>query len=216
MKIYDGCLPSSFKMIVSGGSNTGKSTLINNIVLNRNGLLTKSFDRIIYLQGMETEASRRLQKLYGENMITFNGIPQQEILLPLCKVPEARTLLVVEDLEASAAESSLIAQIFRAYSHHWGFSVILSNQNFFNSGKERLGLIRNATHLVLFPNYLDKSVVSLIARKVHPENPKKLTELFEQVTSQPYGYLSIWGNCDKDLKFRTNITHQEQKVFSLE
>lgn len=215
MKVYDGCLPLNFKMLVSGSSSTGKSTFVSNILANDNGLMEFSFEKVVYLQGVETLASKALQSKYGKNMIAFKGIPKEDVLLPLCK-NEERTVLIIEDLDELAYESSLVSKIFKAYSHHLGFSVIMSTQNMFCAGKERLTLVRNATHLVLFPNYLDLTVVRLVAQRVHPENPKALVRLFDSLVSRPYGYLSVWGNCQKELRFRAKITDGPlQEVYTL-
>lgn len=213
MMLYNGCLPSCFRMIVSGSSATGKSTFVERLMLNENGIFESGFDRVIYLQGVETRSSKRLQERFGKRMITFNGIPPEQVLLPLCK---ERSLLVIEDLDQQACASPLISKIFTMFAHHYNFSLILSTQNIFCPGKERLTLVRNATHLVLFPNHLDFSVIRLVAQRVHPSDPKKVVELFGKLTEIPYGYLSIWGNCNPVLKFRSHLTDKVQRVYHLD
>ena len=214
MQLYDGALPSHFRMLVSGSSATGKSTLIHKILLNENGLMEKNFERVIYLQGMETQSSKCLQQAFNENMICFNNIPSQEVLLPLCK-SEKKTVLVIEDMDDQACSSPLIAKFFRVYSHHLQVSVIISTQNIFCAGKERLTLIRNSTHLVIFPNFLDMTVIRMIAQKIYPKNPKLVIGLFEEVTKNQFGYLSVWGNAHPALKFRSHITEPLQLIYTL-
>lgn len=212
--IYDGCLPRSFRMIVSGSSATGKSSFVHRLLVNANGLMERPFEKIIYLQGVQTKSGKALQKIFKNDMLIFNGIPTEQVLLPLCQTKK-KTALVIEDLDQDACSSPLIAKFFTAYAHHFDVSVILSTQNLFCPGKERLTLVRNATHLVLFPNFLDLSVVRMIAQRVHPEDPKKFVALFEKVTREPYGYLSVWGNCFHRLKFRSNITEPMQLVYEM-
>jgi len=214
MKTYDGCLPNLFRMLVSGSSGTGKSSLIYKILENSNGLMENKFERIIYLQGVETQASKNLKRIYKRNIVFFNDIPPEDTLVPLCKSTK-RTVLIIEDLDQKACSSPLIAKFFSVYSHHFDISIILSTQNIFCSGKERLTLVRNATHLILFPNYLDLSVIKMLAQKVHPQDPKKVVDLFNLLTTKKHGYLSIWGNCHPALKFRSNITEKIQTVYTL-
>jgi len=210
---YDGQLPENFRMIVTGSSSTGKSTFVRKILDNENGLLRASFERIIYLKGAESEACKSLQAKYGKDaFLVFNGIPEEDVLLPLCKAGK-RTVLIIEDLDDAACSSHLISQIFKAHSHHFGFCVIISMQNMFCPGRERLNLVRSASHLVLFQTFLDSTVIRTIAQRVFPSNPSALVNLFEQLTVKPHGYLSIWGNCDKVLKFRSHITEPIQKVY---
>lgn len=214
MILYDGCLSPGFRMIVSGSSATGKSTFIERLLTNTNGIMPSDFDRLIYLQGVETLASKRLREVYKDSMIVFNGIPPEQVLLPLCQAAE-RPLLVIEDLDQQACSSPLISKFFTVLAHHYNVSLILSTQNMFCPGKERLTLVRNATHLVLFPNYLDFTVVRMIAQRVHPTDPKKLIQLFDKLTKQPFGYLSIWGNCHPHLKFRSHVTEKVQNIYEL-
>lgn len=212
MNVFDGGLDPGFRMIISGSSATGKSTLVHNLLLNNNGLLSRPFQRIIYLRGVETKETRALQELYGDKMIVFDGIPSADVLVPLCKVgPD--TVLVIEDLDQEACSSTVVGKFFTAYAHHHGVSIILSTQNMFCPGRERLTLVRNATHLVLFPNYLDLSVIRTIAQRVYPQDPSFVVKLFEQLTREPFGYLSIWGNGHHKLKFRSHITGTVQKVY---
>lgn len=214
MKIYDGCLPSNFRMIVAGASSSGKSTLITKLLENKNGILDKDFERVVYLRGVPTKNEEVLKEKFGKGLLVFNGIPPKEVLLPLCSTG-VKTVLVIEDLDSEACSSPLISKIFTAYSHHNDFSVILSTQNIFRPGSERLTLIRNSTHVVLFPNNLDLTVVRYVAFRVYPENPKTVVRLFEKVTAEPYQYLSLWSGCPTELKFRSHITEEVQKVYDL-
>jgi len=211
---YNGCLPPLFRMIIAGSSGKGKTTLIRKIIENANGILEKDFTRIILLRGVETNNEQILRKKLGANLITFDGIPHENVILPLLKGHDTdTTLLLIEDLDADACNSNLISKIFTAYSHHLGFSVILSTQNIFRPGRERLTLFRNASHLVLFSSDLDESLIRLVAQKVHTKDPQKITSLFESLTNEIHGYLSIWTNCPKELKFRSNITGEVQHVY---
>ena len=215
MKVYDGCLPPVFRMILSGASSSGKSTLIVKILENVNGILGEDFEKVIYLKGVTTSNETDLKKKFGERLLTFNGIPKEEVLLPLCKTG-VRTVLVVEDLDDRACSSPLMSKFFTAYSHHFSCSVILSTQNLYRHGPERLTLFRNSTHIVLFPNNLDQTVIRLLAQKVHPRNPSSVVELFEKITKEPYTHLSFWSNCPPELKFRSHLTDVVQRVYELE
>jgi len=216
MKVYDGRLPPVFRMIVSGSSSTGKSHFICELLENENGILHSNFDRVVYLRGVPTSSEARLKQKFGSNLIVFDGIPSEDVLLPLCRPKDgANIILVLEDLDEQACQSPLISKFYTAYSHHLPCSVILSTQNFFRAGRERLSLVRNCTHLVLFPINLDETVIKLIAQKIHPRNPHALVELFEKVTAHPYSHLSIWANCPKELKFRSDITKSVQKIHTL-
>lgn len=215
MNTYDGCLPEVFRLLIAGASASGKSTLLCTLLENSNGILNKDFVRVIYLRGVETSNEGRLRDKFKEGLLVFDGIPPEEVLLPLCKTG-VKTVLIIEDLDAQACRSDLISKVFTAYSHHYQFSVILSTQNIFRDGKERLTLVRNTTHIVLFPNNLDQTVVRHLAQNIHPKNPRKVIDLFEEVTQQPYGHLSFWSFCPKELKFRSHLGDNVQRIYDLD
>lgn len=216
MSIYDGRFPPLFRMIVSGSSSTGKSHFICQLLENENGVLHSDFDQVVYLRGVPTESEIRLRKKFGRNLIVFDGIPSEDVLLPLCKGGEKKkVVLVLEDLDEEACQSPLISKFFTAYSHHLKCSLVMSTQNFFRAGKERLNLVRNCTHLILFPINLDETVIKLIAQKIHPNNPRAIIELFESVTAFPYSHLAIWANGPRELKFRSDTLRPVQKVYNV-
>lgn len=215
MKAYNGCLPPVFRMIISGASSSGKSTLLGDLLENRNGVLHSDFERVIYLRGVPTKNEDRLRAKFGRNLIVFDEIPAQETILPFCD-GRKRTVLVIEDLDEQACSSPLISKFFCAYSHHKSCSIVFTTQNFFRAGRERLTLVRNATHLVLFPNNLDESVIRVLAQKVHAKNPKALVNLFDSVTREPFAHLSLWSQCPKELKFRSHINRAFHKVYDIE
>jgi len=212
MRLWNGQLSSNFRMIICGASSSGKSELLVKLLENENGILTSDFSRVIYLRGVETRNEARLREKFGNDLLVFDGIPKEEVLLPLCR-SHKNTVLVMEDLEAEVANSELVAKIYSKYSHNYDFCVITTLQNVFRSGKERVNLLRNCTNIVCFPNNLDQSVIRLLAQRVYPQNPRQLVDLFDRVTSEPYAHLSFWANCAKELRFRSHIADRIQRVY---
>jgi hypothetical protein len=215
-KIYDGRLPKIFRMVISGSSSTGKSHFIGELLENQNGILHEDMDKIIYLRGVETEKEQRLKKEFGSRIIFYDGIPPEEILLKECEAKgNENHVLVIEDLDDEVSKSAVISKFFTAYSHHLKCSVIYTTQNFFKNGPERLSVMRNCTHLILFNINLDETVIRFIAQKIYPKNPKSLIELYEKVTGKEYQHLAIYTQCPKELKFRSETTKSVQKIYQL-
>jgi len=214
--LYNGQFPELFRLLICGSSGKGKSSLIQQIMLNKHGILNKNFERLIYLRGVETNQEGFFRSLFRNNMITFDDIPEEDELLPLLRNNDKTTLLLLEDLDVKAFNSPLISRIYKMLSHHWNFSVIVTTQNCFVPGKERLTLIRNSTHIIIFANDLDHSIVRNLASRLHPQKPKAFIKLFEYVTSkEPFSYISVWSNCEKELRYRSHITDPIQKVYLL-
>lgn len=211
-KIYDGTLSIPFRMVLSGSSGCGKSFLIHKLMINDNGLYPHQFDNIVYCYGVKTEAMKSLEKHFKEILNFHEGIPGD--LIGICSKGE-HNLCVLDDLDEESFSSKDIAMAFTRWSHHHNFSIILSTQNMFSNGTKRLTLIRNATHIVLFPNYLDQTVPRLLAQKIFPSNPQEFLKIYNKATSVPRGYLAVFGNGPRELQFRTDITCPVQRIFTV-
>lgn len=209
---YNGCLSKQYRCLISGSSSTGKSTLIQKLMINDNKLYPHDYDNIIYCHGVQTKALKSLQRYFGKVLQLFDHIPGN--LVELCGRKE-HNLLVLDDLDEAAFSNSDVASCFTKWSHHYNFNIILSTQNIFTHGSSRLTLLRNATHLILFPNYLDNTVPRLIAQKVLPGKTGVFLEIYQRAINNPYGYLAIFGTGPKILQFRTNISCPVQKIFVL-
>lgn len=212
-EIYDGCLSENFRCIISGSSGCGKSSLIQKIMINANGLYPHKFENIVYCYGVQTNELEQLKKYFKENIEFKDHIPQN--LLELC-TRKTHNLLVLDDLDDESFSSPLIAAAFTKWSHHGNFSLILSTQNIYSGGSKRITLMRNATHIILFPNYLDHTVPRLVGQRVLPGKLATFMAIFDYATKHPFGYLAIFGTGSKVIQFRTDITCPVQKVFLLE
>lgn len=211
-EVYNGCLSDQFRIIISGSSCTGKSSLIHKLMVNENKLYPHHFDNIVYCHGVETKALSDLKIYFGDKIQFWDHIPEN--LLELCS-RRSHNLLILDDLDEESFSNSLIGASFTRWSHHHNFSIIISTQNIFGNGTKRVTLLRNATHIILFPNYLDNTVPRLIAQKVLPGKTQTFMRIYEAATKNPFGYLAIFGNGPKILQFRTDITCPVQKIFLL-
>jgi GTPase SAR1 family protein len=209
-EIYDGTMSENFRCIVSGSSGCGKSTLIQKLMINQNGLYPHDFDNIVYCYGVKTKDLKILEEHFGEVIQFFDHIPDN--LIEVCSKGK-HNLCILEDLDEESFSSPQIALAFTRWSHHHQFCLLLSTQNLFSSGSKRLTLMRNATHVILFPNYLDHSVPRLLAQRILPTKPQIFLQIYDHATRQPYGYLAIFGTGPRTLQFRSEITCPTQKVF---
>jgi len=76
-----------------------------------------------------------------------------------------------------------------------------------NQGDDTVGVVSKTPDCSTLPD------VPPYLNPPYPKNPFALVDLFEMVTSKPYSHLSIWANCPKELKFRSDITKSVQKVY---
>jgi len=212
-EIYDGTLPADARILVSGSSGCGKTSLLHQLLINRNGLFPHQFDNIVYCYGVKTETLKQLEEHFKDRITLCEGVPEN--LLELCTKGK-HNICVLDDLDEESFSSQQVAFAYTRWSHNHGFAIACSTQNLFSSGNRRLTLIRNCTTIILFKNYLDFTVPRMIAMKILPTKPQLFLKIFEQATCHPYGYLAVFGTGPPKLQFRTNITAPAQKVFLID
>lgn len=213
MDTMDGSLSDHFRMIVSGSSDVGKTTFIEKLLVNSNRLYPNDFDNIVYCYSVDTKNKTHLKDYFKDKIHFYNHIPDN--VVELCS-SKNHNILVLDDLDEEAFSSPIISQCFRIYAHHKNFCVILVTQDFYAKGSHRLTLIRNATHFILFPNFLDYTIPRLLAHRILPSKPNVFLNIYDSATNKPYGYLAVFGTGPKRLQFRTDITCPVQKVFLVE
>lgn len=208
-KIFDARLKTPFSLIAGGPSNSGKTTFVNNLLLNQDRLIDHPFDYIYWFYGQVPPKNELFLKL--TNLQAVKGIPDSFDNF----IHEGQKgAIVLDDLMEQCTNNSLITDFFTKKSHHQDVSVIFITQNLFHKGKERITFMKNATYLVIFNAPLDSSEAFALARRIMPRKPKIFMDIYAHAVEKPHGYLFIDGHQEtpKEAIYRTNIFDNVQKV----
>jgi hypothetical protein len=114
-----------------------------------------------------------------------------------------------------ASSNKDILDIGSRRCHHNRVTWILTMQNLFHHGKERVTLMRCAHYLVLFKNPLDKTMAYYLASRIMPKNQKCFIDIYNEATIKPNSYLFIDGaqTTPEHARFRTDIFNFGQTVY---
>ena len=117
-------------------------------------------------------------------------------------------LIIIDDLMCKAPGKNIV-NLFTKGSHHRNLSVIVITQNLFPRGLREVSL--NSSYIVVFKNPRDKAQMQYLARKICPENPRYVQEVYADATSRPHGYLLIDLKqlTPENYRLRTNIFPDE-------
>jgi hypothetical protein len=215
-EVFDARFKTPLRCILIGGSFSGKSSLIKEIIDNDSRILTNKVDRILYFSKHYDLRFSELQKRFGLNFQYIKDLPEKSFASYL-NDSSKHTAVILDDLQEEASTSSAVADLFAIYSRHRNASVFFTLQNPFTGAKSRLTAFRNSTHIVLFKPSLDRSVISLLAGRVSPKNTKTFHEIYNKAIddSKPFGYLLIDSGNDEmpQVRYRTNITSMYQNVY---
>ena len=180
------CFEAPFGALVCGPTMSGKSVFVSDLIINRNQMISKHVDRVVYSFGEWQPGFDKLQRTVGSVLEFHSGLGN--ILEPGFFDPASHTLLVLDDLAQEIANHPRAAQLFTQGIHHRGVSVIFITQNLYKQGRAMRDISLNCQYLILFQNPRDINQVKVLA------NQTGLTHLptaFDKVTSEPYQPLII-------------------------
>lgn len=241
MDTYDGRIHHPFNCLVAGPSKSGKSTFVKNLLECQESLIDVKFDYVLVLIGTGAGENKLLTDLVEKNPLTHT-------LIQLNKVyPSAESLrlefprdftqkirdqhekgkmgcVIFDDLMSELADCGILVDLFTKYSSHYNISTINITQNvFFKSGKrasDNVTVYRNCHVLVLFPNIMDSTVVSTIAKRVCSDAYSDALYMFSHILEK-HRYVVIFGELTRNsrLRFATDLFAESpvrhQKVYEL-
>ena len=206
--IYDGRFIHPFTCVVAGQSGAGKSTFIQNLIYNSDVLISSRFDYIIIFQGVEDPS---FQNIVHPNIEFHIGLP---IDFSSFIKPDKAGLFVIDDLQSEITKNQDAAGLFQKYSAHNNLSIILTLQNLYCAGKERVNIIRNSNYIIIFNSPLDLTPICLLSRRIAPHDSKALQRLmFSILKTHRYIILDGKQSTPIQLRFRTDIFNGFQRVF---
>jgi len=130
-----------FRLIVAGGSGSGKTEFVKQIVNKR--FYTKPIENIIYcypdyLADIPTEFDAQVQY--------HPGLPDTKFM---ASIPDG-SLIILDDLMTECAKCEAISKLFSVVARKRKISVILITQNIYQQGRHFRSIRLNCTGVVLF------------------------------------------------------------------
>ena len=199
--MYSIQLTHPFGLLVSGGTKTGKTTFVKQLLSNASVMIEPPPENIIYFYS-------EYQATFGEIEVLVPGI-QFVQGLPDSMIdsinPNTRNLYIIDDMMGE--KDAVIAKLFTKKSHHGNLSVIYIVQNLFHQSKDHRTISLNASYLVLTKNVRDASQVIHLAKQLYPNNTKFFQQAYQLATKEPYTYLFIdlTPTCPDEIRLRSGI-----------
>lgn len=187
---FDATIKVPFGCLIYGAPQSGKSHFIKNLLVHRERLLSDPIDYIVYFYG---ENSKTISEIRHEmtDVILVEGLPDD---FSDYIRNDGRALFLFDDLMDGVANSKEMVELVTKKCQHRCISWIVTFQNAFHHGTERVSITRAANSLVVFNSPLDKTVPHLLATRIMPQDRQTFLDIFEEATRESYSYLFCDGH----------------------
>ena len=192
-----------FTCMIAGPSQSGKSTLLLNILRYNNKLIYPAPKKIIYCHATNSLSSLDIKNI-KPSIELHKGLPDVTLI-------NDNTLIILDDLMNEVENNQQLVNIFTRESHHSNISIFFITQNLFSKGKYSRTIALNCQYLIVMNNPRDKSQINYLAKQMYPSNSKFLIKSYEDATSKRFGYLflDLTQRIHNELRVQTNITPNE-------
>lgn len=202
---FDYKLKTPFVLCISGGTQSGKTTLASKIIIRQQELLDPPVDQIIYCF---TE--------WQENLFSFLKSNVKDISfhkgLPTNYDSSKSSLSILDDLMTEISKSEEIVNLVARTSHHRNISVLFLTQVFFY--KNLNAITRNLKYLILIKNPRENSFVSIIGRQMNGGKRNIVMEsCFKDVIKKDYGHMLVDYSLTQNDKYRIRDSVFPEKCY---
>jgi len=191
-KMYDVRLQCPFTCIVSGASNTGKTTFIFNLLQCKDVLFTQIPSRTILFYKKHQDVYDSMIKAGLVDELVFikdDMISESDFERKVSKFKnKGGSLCIFDDLLEAIDETN--SKIFTKISHHEKCNVIFLTQNLFVDNKHYRTMSKNVTYMVLMKNPRNMSQIKSLSSQMCSEK-SLLVKAYKEATRTAYSYLFI-------------------------
>ena len=198
-------LASPFRLIVAGGSGSGKTELVKRMIKED---LSKRFKDIHYcypnyLTDIPADFSVPVQ--YNAGLLSKSEL--KDIL--------DGSLIIIDDLMMESAANEDVAKLFTVVARKRNISVILLVQNIYQQGKYFRNIRLNATGIIMFKFRAGRDVNKRLLRDLGLQDMISVDQL-DRALSKKYSYILFDLHPDRHCDFgcvRSNIFDTNFRVF---
>lgn len=187
---FDYRLKAPFCCIISGPTQSGKSTLTKQIIERRKEIIYPPIDDVIYLYAEDQPKlfSDLREKVSG---IQFHKGMPEDFGNDDGMVDNAKhKLIIIDDLLTEMSDSKDAVNLFIRGSHHKRISILFLVQNFFYKNLRTLTL--NAKYIILMKNLRSPGCATVLGRQMNCNKRNDVLDLaWKDAMKKQFGYVLI-------------------------
>lgn len=192
--------------LIVGGTGSGKTYLMKQLIEHRNALFNTEFQETLYYYS-------EWQDLFEAMSIDHHVQFKQQLPFLEDHPKGAPKLIIIDDFMAEIkSHQKEFLNFFIKGSHHRNLSIFFLSQCLFPDGLRQISL--NTHYIILFKSTRDLSQIRQFCLQVHPKHWRALLEAYEDATQEGHSYI-LFDFKPKQLdhlRIRTRILPHESPV----
>jgi len=198
--LFDPSLKAPFAMVISGMSQSGKSTLTGEILKRRNEIINTTgeglINKITYCYSEYQPSFFSKLKSDVPEIKFYKGLPEE-----YSDGSDTPSIIVLDDLMNEASKSDDAIAAFTRTSHHRNVSLIILVQNFFH--KSLRSITSTCHYIIIMKNPRDSAALNYLGRQMNRGKKNDvLEEAYKDCMKKRYGYVFIDCSQHQNDKYR--------------
>jgi hypothetical protein len=193
---------------ILGSSQSGKSTLLRQVLKNADSLFCTPPQRVIYVYSIwQTLYDQMTQEM--QNIIFLSSIPSEEEILNYTE-NVAHTVICFDDMLHQVMSSQVVSDMTTKLCHHCKMTCIFTSQDNASSGKFKSSINKNTLYTILMNSPREMYTIRSIGAQMG-EYSHLLAAYKDAISNRDYGYLLIdcHPRTKNQFRYRTNILPYE-------
>ena len=198
---------------IFGPTQVGKSFLLTKILEGSEEIFVNPPQWVLYCYSVKLSNFPEIRAGFKNHIEFHEGLPNKELVEEFTK-EKKHGIIVLDDLMLQVCNDSVTFSLFTVGSHHLNLSVVFIGQNIFPGGRFSRSISLNLHYLILFKNLSDSLQIKCRARQIFPGKVKEFMEIFNDATSQPFGYLlvDLSPSADDSLRLRSRLLPKQTTI----
>ncbi len=200
-------IPKGDVVQVVGPPRSGKTWYVSQVLMNKNQLIQDghSINHVCVIYKNWQDVYSKLKKR-GVVQQWIMGMPSAEDFVKIVEPYKSSGCIVVLDDCLSDLSSDLL-DIVTVRARHNNVTLFMIQQSLFPKARFAKDISLHVKYLFLFKNPRDNSQFARLAYQLRPHDSDWLSQVYADVTDEPYGCLIIdlRPECKEHLRFRSHM-----------
>ena len=201
----------SFKVMIVGPSRSGKTTLVQDLLLNLNNFSSEPPKKIIFIYAIWQPV---YDKMKADGLVDVFVQDNSELESQLTNYMTGEEVLFIFDDMINSKNINYISDLFMIQGRHKNVSLVFISQQGFRNDDAFRSISNNTNYMILMKN--DRNILEIqnLAKQITPGPQPLMMQIYRKATADAYSYLFInfTNECRRETKYLSHLFDEDDVV----